>query len=485
MTWHHEIKEHVLPRSYYRWSLERPVPALPYSYFWTWDHSTNWMLEDPGLQMSGCYNRYFKQPETYREDYRRLTDLCAGLGVRGIVIWGFLRDDHGGVEGAKRLTAYATERGVGIYPGIGITAYNGVYYEGNHRYCLLDFLHRHPEARMLQADGTPHAQQGCVAHPLFREWFAESIDWLFREFDIQGCNLENGDFLVDHHPLLRELRRQVAWPEDDSEPAFNQAMSYQLALESIPRNLDDLFASYATYCGFNFGDEPVQNGPMGSRPPAALNKLSEKAFCQWTLSGMLLQHPLPLARYLDDGAPAEAFDNPNWPRDLRVPTRRSVGFVHQGSQWWGRSRHQCVISSIKEACLRAYRTGLQGVSIHGEVSSRYFPAALNYLAFSHFIHWPEDTMRDFGRKTLGQIFASAQDGEDFAEILCHWDAQTLTQEHLKLADPSAHGFPGETYTSRGANTDEWQRARLWVQLHEMVLLALERYSIQMPAPYLF
>jgi hypothetical protein len=71
------------------WALSRPKPALPNSYFWTWDHSTNWMLDDPGLVNLGCDNRYLKRPETFVEDYRRLTDLAVGLGVKGIVIWGF------------------------------------------------------------------------------------------------------------------------------------------------------------------------------------------------------------------------------------------------------------------------------------------------------------------------------------------------------------------------------------------------------------
>ena len=78
--------------------LERPKPALPSSYFWTWDHRTNWVLDDPGCLNWGWRNKYLKQPETFVEDYRRLTDLAAGLGVKGIIIWGFLRDSHGGIE---------------------------------------------------------------------------------------------------------------------------------------------------------------------------------------------------------------------------------------------------------------------------------------------------------------------------------------------------------------------------------------------------
>ena len=37
------------------WKLERPKSALPNSCFWTWDHSTNWCLDDPGMQTGGCY----------------------------------------------------------------------------------------------------------------------------------------------------------------------------------------------------------------------------------------------------------------------------------------------------------------------------------------------------------------------------------------------------------------------------------------------
>jgi hypothetical protein len=89
------------------WPLERPPSRLPHSYFWTWDHSTNWVLDDPGMQTWGCYNKYLKRPETYVEDYRRLTDLCAGLGIGGIVVWGFLRDSHGGIESARRVASNA------------------------------------------------------------------------------------------------------------------------------------------------------------------------------------------------------------------------------------------------------------------------------------------------------------------------------------------------------------------------------------------
>lgn len=168
---------------------------------------------------------------------------------------------------------------------------------------------------MLDRDGTPKAFNGengaCFAHPAFQEWLAESLNWLYREFEIGGVNLENGDMLVDHHPLVRKLRKK--WPADDPEEFFHQGMSYKQAMDIIGDRLPRTLAAYATYIGFNYGDKLVQNTGMGRRPPTMLKVLPAQALCQWTLYGMLLQDALPLTALLDDGAPRAAFQNPNWP----------------------------------------------------------------------------------------------------------------------------------------------------------------------------
>ncbi|MEK7678779.1 MAG: hypothetical protein AAB356_01175, partial [Deltaproteobacteria bacterium] len=159
--WKHHARKRALPSLYDTWKLARPRrPALPSSYFWTWDHSCNWVLDDPGLQSGGCYPRYFKAPETFVEDYRRLTDFAAGLGIRGITIAGFLRESHGGIESAKRVAAYAASKGVAIIPCFGTNWYQGPYYEGAHKYNLTNFLKKHPDARMLDAQGQPFTSHG-------------------------------------------------------------------------------------------------------------------------------------------------------------------------------------------------------------------------------------------------------------------------------------------------------------------------------------
>jgi hypothetical protein len=447
--------------------LARPqTAALPNSHFWTWDHSTNWMLDDPGMQISGCYNRYYKKPETFVEDYRRLTDFTAGLGLKGIIIWGFLRDSHGGIKAARQVAEYAAQRGVAILPGFGTTWYGGAYYEGKSPYSLRTFLAKHPDAHMLDETGKPIGYAGdggaCLAHPAYQKWLKRSIEWLFREFPIGGFNLENGDFLVDYHPLTRRLR-ETEWPADDPEVFAHQGLSYNQALSVIRDRLPSILATYATYSGFQSTSKLLQNTGLGQRPPAFLTRLPTQAVCQWTLTGMVRSEPLPLTAFLDDGAPASVYENPNWPKGLKAPAPRNVGFLHQSSQWVGpyTNRYTCMVSTIKEACLRGFESGLEGVIIHGEVSARCIPYALNYLAFSHFSYWPQDSLRDFGRKTLSQILGSEQAGEDFAVILAHWDAGTLTDDLVKLADPSRHGLGVNLQADAAKTVGEFQRYRFW------------------------
>ena len=457
------------------WQLERPSkPALPNSFFWTWDHSTNWVLDDPGLENRGCNNAYLKRPETFVEDYRRLTDLAAGLGVRGIIIWGFLRDSHGGVENSQRVAAYAASRGVAILPGIGTTHYGGVYYGGNHKYNLETFLARYPEARLINKKGEPVGGSACPAHPAYREWLREGMQWLLSEFEVGGFNLENGDLLVDYHPLTRAARKD--WPADDPEVFFFQGLSYKQVFDAVGSRAKDLLGTYATYSGFAYGRAPdletnQNTASMGSKPPAMLSVLPKESVAQWTLSAMVRQQTVPMLEYLDNGAPEAAFENPNWPVGLNPPAPRSVGFIHMGSQWGG-DRYDCVLTFIKEACLRAYRCGMEGVGIHGEVTSRHIPCALDYLAFSHFIHWPEDSLREFGRKTLGQVLGSEQAGEAFVEILSHWHGNALTEGHKALCQEYARRSHG-----RDGSRTSLERSWFWRWLEARVRGKVEQHTL--------
>lgn len=77
-------------------------PGLVYRTFWTWDHSTNWELSQVGQQEIGVFNPYGKPPDGFLADYRRVVDFCSRNRIAAVVIYGFLRDTHGGVEAEGR-----------------------------------------------------------------------------------------------------------------------------------------------------------------------------------------------------------------------------------------------------------------------------------------------------------------------------------------------------------------------------------------------
>lgn len=457
------IQPNPLAASFPIWRLDRPKAALPSSYFWTWDHSTNWMWDDPGILNFGCVNRYLKQSATYVEDYRRLTDMAAGLGVKGILVWGFLRDAHGGIGSAKHVADYAASKDIAIMPGIGTNFYGGIYYEGDHPYNIETFVKKHPEASMINAQGNSIGRSVCPSHPAFTEWLQKGVEWLFREFSIGGANLENGDFMVCHCPRCKEAKEN--WPKADPEFWRFQYLGYDPALQTIKDQLKNKLVTWATYTGFT----PAS---MKCQRPALLDKLPPEGIAQWTLTGMLSAKPLPLTSYLDNGAPREALSNPHWTAEIKPLAKRNVGFIHQGSQWAAPPRYEQVVSIIKGGCLMAYVAGLEGVSIHGEVSSMHVPWALNYLAFSHFIHWPEDSLRQFGKKTLGQVLGSEQEGEAFAELFAHWEAGSLTNAQKKDIQGRSQNLQSQV----SGGSDPLIRWRFWNWLMHMAMGTQDRQT---------
>ena len=70
-------------------------------------------------------------------------------------------------------------------------------------------------------------------------------------------------------------------------------------------------------------------------------------------------------------------------------------------------------------------------------------------------------MCDFGRKTLGQVLGSEEDGEAYAEILSHWDAGILTDEQKDAARPYRHGFGRRPCGSDSEHVDDYQRYLFW------------------------
>ncbi len=448
----------------------RERPALPRNYYWTWDHSTNWCLSAAGQQESGCNNLYTKTAEDFVRDYKLLVDHCLCTRVGGIVIWGFVRDAHGGVAASQEVANYAADRGIRILPGVGTCVYGGVYYvsdqeadTSSHPLTAKSFVRTQPAAGRVEQDGKVSTLYPCPTHPATIAWLKECAAWLFGTFRIGGVNIEHGDFVVCHCERCAAARRG----QRQATYFSTMQLANQPFIDEAVRLQPGAWITYAAYTGFAPDPTPetgyvpthtwVTNEPwrIHGANPEFVQAFDPRSICQWTLTNLLNEKPLPLVTWLDDGKPAAMLRSEHWPADHQPPAKRSAGFVHQGSQWDARGaypvgstgRYSVQVSCIKEACLRAARAGFEGVSIHGEVATRCIPYALNYLAFAYFSYHPEASLREFGRAMLGPVFGNDADGERFVEWLAKAETGCCSTDDRKeieqrLSDATRHAMIG-------------------------------------------
>ena len=372
-------------------------PNLKYRLLWTWDHSANWDLTQPGGQVEGCNNPYLKPPEAFLSDYRRAIDLMSELDLNGLIIWGFLRDTHGGAEAAKELCRYASERGVRILAGVGVMAYGGVYYQGKHKFSMEEWLRRYPEMSAIDEKGKPYDWQSrpdgprmqalCPSREENIEWCLEGVKWLIDNFDIGGINYESGDYGICHCSLCRERKSGIdimapGKETDRINVSFDtMADVYPILMETVHDVRPDLWQTYSPYCGYKRA--------MAESVNMFLDPIPDYAICQWTLTHML----------------NEEEDFP-WENDLQFPAKHNIGYFHQGSQWFEtlgggnpQGRYDSIVRTIREAASRGFRSGLEGLVMHGEVSATHPVWASNYRAFSHFCRRPDSLVDEFVEPT--------------------------------------------------------------------------------------
>jgi hypothetical protein len=160
--------------------------------WWSWD-----------LRMRWAYG-FSQTEESFIANYFHAIDAAKKYGVESIVIWGFLRDAHGGIEAARRIRDYAGDRGISILPGVGIDDYGGVYYAGDSPYSLDTYIRAHPGSQALDEDGTPSTHRwpptdsglrlkACPSHEGAINYYIESIEWLLDVFELDGFQIEQGD----------------------------------------------------------------------------------------------------------------------------------------------------------------------------------------------------------------------------------------------------------------------------------------------------
>jgi hypothetical protein len=431
------------------------TPGLPYRAFWTWDHTTNWDLDQIGHQEIGVTNSYAKPPDGFLADYKRMIDFMSQHRIAAVTIYGFFRDTHGGVEAAQELCRYANQRGVRILPGIAINAYGGIYWDGNHHYNLATWLRAHPElaaemerpaefqindlAFPLFFDNDVYMARGCSSRLENQRWMEEGVAWLAESCDIGGLNIEAGDYGICVCPYCQRRRaeREEALRRDNSEASWS------------PSDMTDFFPRLAEIA-------------HATRPD-----LWVYAEIQWDqiLDAAALA---PLQSLPDSGIYQYTFNRTYWQRTLReltpehmasVPTKTNVFRAQFCSQWNGdrrTERYRFNGRDLAEMVWKAAACGMQGVTMFGEVSPFETATELSYLAFARFSYDPSLTWDQFLTEEVAPRLGGDTAATRFLELVTTLDAQP------NLGKATLRRIQSEALDAARHPDDEVSRRWLWL-----------------------
>jgi hypothetical protein len=435
-------------------------PGLPYRSFWTWDHSTNWELSQIGHQEIGVFNPYQKPPGGFLADYQRLVDFCSRNRIGGIVIYGFLRDSHGGVEAAQELCRYANERGVRIIPGIAIGAYGGVYWEGKHKYNLATWLKANPQhaAKMSKDIGFqiadlafplnfPHSDYtvtACPSAPETIDWMEEAVSWLAETFEIGGINIESGDYGVC------DCERCTTRRANDAEAArrgdvHGDSWSHTDMAENFPRLYRAAKAKRSDlwiYCEMQWDNllDPVAIEAQRKLPRGAIYQHTANRSFWGRLKTEL---------------------SPDYVRSL--PTQPNVLRCQFASQWNGderTERYAFNARSFAEMASRGAELGMEGLTVWGEASDFSATVELSYLAFARFSWEPTLGWEGFLASELAPRLGGKELADRFVALATELDDnQVLPETRLQM-------LLGEARAAM--NALEGEPARRWLTLAEQV-----------------
>jgi len=390
--------------------------------FWTWDHSTEWALNRPGAHTYGSCNEYGRTTDAFLEDYTALLRWCGRHNIDAVVVWGLLRDCHGGLESAKRLCDVAAKENVRLLCGVGLNAYGGVYYEGDSPYCLEHHLKAHPELHAVDADGNnlsffnnangkstslsnislpgPRGfYHACPSQKANQDFAAESLAWLFKNLPLGGVQIESGDTGVCQCRLCRERRKYpvsyFSWED--------MALMYPLAADAIRSVAPDAWIVCETYSHPQPWTEPGTAPNFGRGKPAwadeALAKFPRDVFVQWACDHFVRGER-------------------TWTADGRVSGdgRHNIMRSHFGTYWYPNGfRGELTVDCIARMVQQSAASGFDAISLFGEVSPFHSGAELNYLALADFgsPSNPNSDIGSFMQRIAAPLLGGKENATDF------------------------------------------------------------------------
>lgn len=396
----------------------RRIPRFKYRWFWTWDHRMDWGGPGKVGTLMGGGGTFSKQPEAFLIDYKRCVDYMADHKFNGLIIWGFLRDTHGGVAASQELCRYAARRGVRILPGVGTSGYAGYYFEGKHPFNAKTWLAKRPHLRATRENGKP-CNVPCPSKKANQDWLDRGAQWMFENFQVGGVNLEMGDFFVCYCDDCKKARAGIK----SSEPDYykDMAISHEVTLKTMRRLAPEAWLSYATYTGYT--------AKMMNTPPKFLSMIPQDALCQWTLTHMAYR----------------------WRPDVKPKAKHNVGYLH----WCNGSTHtedDFYLERVRDICRNAAATGFEGLDTYGELPDTKLNAEISYLAWEAFLWQPEMTLEQFAEERLGRIYGGGRAARALLEIIpliCvpkvreepdnYTKARKLAVAARNVASPEGHG----------------------------------------------
>ena len=389
------------------------VPRMKYRWFWNWDNRSNWDMIDhdavygpvKDLPETESVRPWLKRSDAYLKNMMLVIDYMSEHKLNGLIIWGFLRDGHGGIQAAQAVCRYANERGVKIIPGVGIDRhYGGFFHEGNHEFNLETRARQHPALRSVDKKGAFEPRTLCLELPENRDWIRRGFRWLYSNFSIGGVNIEFAEHSTCYNAACVAARSRQ--PGNETDFAKDLARITPFVMNEIHAVAPTTAASYVIYGGFT--------REMQANLPEHVRAVPESTICQWTLTKMLasLLSPPDVSRNSESGQAARP--DP-WPEGLRPPGRNYIGYLHWNA-FYAKNQKGFFVDAYRDAARKAFRHGFQGLDTYGEESAEFSNTELSYLAFSEFAYNPTMTGEEFLRKRIAPLYGGVEAGRLVLEI---------------------------------------------------------------------
>lgn len=403
---------------------------------WTWDHCVQWTAGRAGMHDWGASNEYPGSAEDFLREYSLLVKWCGQHGIDGVVIWGLLRDGHGGVEAASRLCEVADAAGVKVLAGIGLNAYGGVYYEGDSEWSLNNHLAKHPELFAFREDGERHILwpgrfmpqpmlHACPSRPENMEYMIEGLRWLMETVPLHGVQVESGDTYVCECPLCRERRQHpvtaLSWED--------MALLYGPAAGAVWSVRPEATVVLETYSHPSPVEEVTVPGLDGGLTPWAAECLAQfprGAQVQWV--GDRRTAPTSLEEWT--GRAPEGFAG-------------NIMRSHHATWWRGRG-DEVAVDWLAEVAQKSLAHGFDGLSIFGEKSPFRTGSELNYLALADYgsPDNPEADLESFLRRVAGPLLGGAERAAEYLRLARQIDEPEELESAVAEARRQAAGLTG-------------------------------------------